>query len=53
MSVCDAEIEIPPFGTLHCTLSKRHKGDHQCITVNEQHVWTDEIDELHRSGGYQ
>lgn len=46
MTICNAEIDMRPIGTLSCTLSKGHKGDHQCITVTEQHIWTDEIDEL-------
>lgn len=46
MSMCNAEIDMRPFGTLSCTLSKGHNSDHQCVTLNEQHIWTREIDEL-------
>lgn len=46
MSMCNAKIDMPPFGTLSCTLSKGHNSDHQCVTRNEKHIWTDEIDEL-------
>jgi hypothetical protein len=45
MSICNAKIDMR-FGTLSCTLSKGHNSDHQCVTLTEQHLWTDEIDEL-------
>jgi hypothetical protein len=46
MTICNAKIDLQPFGTLSCTLSKGHSSDHQCITLSRQHLWTDEIDEL-------
>ena len=44
--MCRAEIKLPPFGTVVCTKSKGHTGDHRAYDATVDHQWTDEIDEL-------
>jgi hypothetical protein len=46
MSMCCAQIELPEWGTVSCTKSKGHQGDHHAYDALIDHRWTDEIDEL-------
>jgi hypothetical protein len=46
MRMCAASAKLPPWGTVYCTKSKGHHGDHHAYDALIDHMWTDEIDEL-------